>query len=286
MTLDFLVFNDDRDARIDAYQRNIEPTSDLVEVSSRSGAKLIYVIGNLQKEMFTWAEISSARAAESLCASLEDERMAYPVMSGKGKNGSPEEGITDITLTPLASEVILRSLRCDFKGKPYEDSTLEDIRIYLTNVNAECHIWAEGIVMPKRIINTGGYCETDMEDFREKELIMQELSSPVGDKKIRTDVCLRCFPSNSLTSSPGTPFTCLVIEGRIDGETWYWPIEVNRESGKSDHTGIGRNLRYIHDVVITCKGSQSADIPVKRNEIEINASVSEWNEMDEYSVRF
>lgn len=285
-SLDFFVFNDDDDARLDAYQRNEEIDGAWTEVSSRHGDKIINVVANSARDRYGWSEINSRKTLERMCADLEDERRSHPLMSGSEKVSSPENGMTSIRLYPLASEIVLRSLKCDFSGKPYKGALLEDIRVYLTDINAVCPIWAEEPVMPQRVVNCGGFSETDASLFTERDLIIQDFRAAVGEKSVNTDIRLRCFPNNSITDTPGSPFTCLVIEGRIGEETWYWPIEVNRGEEDGNGTGVERNRIYTYDVVIKGKGSPSADIPVSKNEVGTSIKVKEWKHMEEYSVSF
>ena len=82
---------------------------------------------------------------------------------------------------------------------------------------------------------------------------------------------------------PGTPFTRLVIEGKIQGETFYWPLDINKEDGGY---GIGRNERYIYDITITRKGTKDPDSPVRKEDIDINFNVEKWNEKEGCEVIF
>ena len=76
-----------------------------------------------------------------------------------------------------------------------------------------------------------------------------------------------------------------MIEGEIEGERYWWPIEVNRDNGTAEK-GIYRNCRYIYDIVIRRKGMTSPDAPVTSDDIDISIETTTWNEKDSYTVGF
>ena len=90
-------------------------------------------------------------------------------------------------------------------------------------------------------------------------------------------------PNETEAEGPGSPFTRLVIEGKVDGTTYYWPININRKDGG---TGISRNCRYVFDVRLTRLGHTDPDIPVETEDAEIIMEVQPWEELEEYGVRF
>ena len=81
----------------------------------------------------------------------------------------------------------------------------------------------------------------------------------------------------------GTPFTRLVIEGTVDGNVYYWPININRADGQK---GIARNCRYVFDVKLRRLGHTDPDIPVEIEDAQITMEVEPWEDMEEYGVRF
>ena len=85
----------------------------------------------------------------------------------------------------------------------------------------------------------------------------------------------------------------VVIEGKIQDETWYWPIDINRDSGPGEEgggpgegVGIERNRRYIFDVTIRGKGTKDPDMPVTSMMAETILKVQTWKEKEEYYVGF
>ena len=142
----------------------------------------------------------------------------------------------------------------------------------------------DGIWNPERILNHGHLDEDDLTSLAQPSLLLQELDEDISENVMRPDVRLLCYPNNSSYESPGSPFTRLVIEGKIEGTTYYWPININRPPYGDG--GIERNCRYEYDIVIRNKGNADPDTPVETDDISMNMKVTKWKEIEEYPVRF
>ncbi len=285
-TLDVFVFKDDRFSKLDCYQRfdNMGDWQDAV-VSS-GGERIITALANTPYAREDWLKVSSRSYLKDIMINLEDETREFPVMTGElsidtyNKNSLPRT----LSLIPLASEIRLNTICCDFSGKAYAGEKITDAKVYLTNVNAECGILEERETYPKRIINTGRLREEDMEKFTNPDLIMQEIPKGIGSQTSYVAISLWCYQNCHQKESPGSPYTRLVIEGKISGQTYYWPIDINREA--EEEAGIWRGKCYSFNIKITTKGASDPDIPVKTDEIIINQEVAKWKEIQEYEVSF
>ena len=282
--LDIFVFRDDRLQKLDCYQKVDAPSAWNNELISSSGDRIIVVCANTGRTMEDWFSISSLSWLERLTMSLEDEDLRHPFLSGTATvSAEDEEEDTDILLRPLFSIVELRSIRCDFSERPYAGESLEDVKVYLTNVNAECAILDSAGILPSRIINAGGLREEDMQIFPDPSVIYREIDGSIKASPAYPDIQLACYPNNSISEGPGTPFTRLVIEAKVQGETFYWPLDINRTGGGQ---GIGRNERYIFDLTVTRKGTKDPDIPVRTEDIDIKFSIEKWDEKEDCSIMF
>lgn len=282
-TLDAFVFNDDAMRRIDCYQRYGQVTEEEILIGSCTGGKIILLCANCPWEDVGWEEVQSFRRASSLKVDLEDEDRDWPVMSTQVclRAGSDTAGIC---LERLTSEIELRSVRCDFAGKPYEGESITDVRIYLTNVNATCSILPDDQYPVERIINHKSLIPDDTVKFKDKRQIINYLET-IGSSVTYPGIRLLCYPNMSREETIGTPFTRLVIEGKIQGETWYWPMNINRNCG-SDHEGIGRNRRYVHDITIRSRGTKDPDVPIVPEMAETIFTTEKWKEKEPYHVSF
>ncbi len=285
--MDVFVFRDDWMQKLDCYQRFDNMKEWDGTVVSGSGPRIITILANSPYERNDWLSLNSRSYLKNVTVRLEDETRGCAATAGEIYADTEENGLSgrkDLFLQPFASEVALNSISCDFTGRPYSGERLSGARVYLTNVNAESGILDEAGKAPRRIINAGRLCLEDMENFKEPDLLMQEIGEDIGRNPISPDIRLWCYQSAHPEESPGTPYTRLVIEGRISGRTYYWPIDINRDTDQEP--GIWRNRRYAYDVKITRKGSTSPDVPVKPEDISINQEVTEWKEIKEYEVTF
>ena len=77
-------------------------------------------------------------------------------------------------------------------------------------------------------------------------------------------VDLYCYPNDSDDDMMGSPPTRMVVQGDIDGATYYYPVDINREGFgyTSGPHGLSRNVKYSYSLLITRKGSTDPDTPV------------------------
>ena len=280
--LDIFTFNDDGLQRLDSYTRIEYFTGNTIPVTSQSGDKIMFICANARKDRYDWAEISSFSSLMSITVSLEEESAKALTMTATCRTTAGEKPET-VCMTPVASEVVLRSISCDFSGLPYAGEDIYDVKAYLTNVNAETHIYDDAEGMPLRIINTSMLNQEDIKDFREADLIAGQVADRISGSRISPDLHFLCYPNRADTESPGTPFTRLVIEGKIEGDTYYWPININRQGGGM---GIGRNCRYIYDLTLRRKGTTDPDIPILHEDIETRLEIMPWKEIQEERIEF
>lgn len=284
--LDMLVFRNDQLNYLECWQRVKYDGGGEVAVASMTGEKIIMACSGLDWTPEDWMWVSSISSLSDAWTALEKETADNPVMSG---SCSFHAGITsdehpELILRRISSEVHLRSLKCDFKGKPYEGEKLSDVHVYLTNLNASCRIWNDP-GLATRIVNQGRLIAEDVERFADKSLVYQRIQEEVGANGILTDIRLRCYPNMAAEEGLGTPFTRLVIQGMLDGDVWYWPIDINRGEGTSPE-GIEGNNVYTYDIVLTRKGSADPDTAIRTEDAVIRMEVEKWKEKEEYPVSF
>lgn len=285
--LEIFIFEDDSLQTLDSYQRFENLTDNTPEAASRYGKKIMFACANSQWDRDDWMRVNSFRTLESFKADLSKEERAYPLMTGVCRFEADMTQTVIMEMIPLTSEIILRTFSCDFRGKGWEDTDISDIRIYLTNINSTCSILADGTIMPEGILNQGGVSHNDIGNMTSPDLILHKHPDISSGESSRPDIRLRCYPNTSVEESPGSPFTRLVIEGKIGNERYYWPIDVGRGEPFEYRTdGVSRNHSYIYDVTITGKGSSDPDIPVRNEDVEINVEIKKWRECQEYVICF
>lgn len=285
--IDIFIFNNDSLGWLDSYQRfNTGFSSGPLTAASRKGDKIIVAVANSANEKSDWSSISSLEGMMKSTASIWEEDPASPVMCGTAEVSMGEETSCSIEMVPLLSEIKVNSLCCDFTGRPYEDEVLSDIKIYLINVNAAVPIFHEEDFMPTEIINAAGLSEEDMARISHPEMLSCRMDSQVGNNTVYPGISLYCFPNDCPEQSLGSPFTRLVIEGKLCGHTCYYPIDINRGNDIQGRAGIGRNSRYVYDIILTRAGTSDPDIAADATMVDINMTVRPWNEQDEDEITF
>ena len=286
-TLDIFIYNDDALQRLDSYQRLSSGNGNTVQVSSRKGKKIVLAVANPQADEYEWAGISSFEAAAGMYADFRLEKAERPVMSGTVNMDAGDGGIHELRLEPLMSEVFIRSIRCDFSGRPYSGASLENACAYLTNVNSLTHILAEDFT-PSAPMNSDGRPDESWSAMASPEMVYASFESGIGSATLYPEIRLYCYPNSCTEDTAGTPFTRLVIAGDIDGNRYYYPLNINKgEFGPmSGATGIGRNCRYVFDIVIRKAGNTDPTMPVASDAVSVNALVEPWTVLPESDVEF
>lgn len=282
-TLDVLIFSNDSLKKFETYQRFNKIDKKGVIIASTSGEKMLFACANSKIAPEKWMKVCTEDGLEEFHLELEKEMRNEPMLSGACKLHAGQDHSTTIELERLTCEVVLQSLSCDFTGKPYEGERLMNAKAYLINVNSQSPVFGKTDSAPTGMINVGTLNPDDLSRFSEPDLIMQKLPVPIGIERIQTGIRLVCCPNTGEEEGPGSPFTRLVIEGDIQGETYYWAVTVNR--GRNGH-GIERADRYIYDVLIKRKGSRDPDSPASIEDINLLYEDTAWEEKNPYSVSF
>ena len=280
-SLDVFVFNDDRSRRLDSYQRMASLNSGKVGIASRSGDKIIFVLANSGMARFGWYEVNCYQSLDKIFVRLEDESRDAPSMTAAVAVSATDNEVVGINLKPLCCEVVINSIRCDFSGMPYSGEKIRGAKAFLMNVNAEFPVSGASSGGATRLINSYHLDERDVGWFSDKRLIVQEFSADIGNAPLSDKIALRCFPNCPESETAGSPRTRLVIEGDIEGFTYFWAFPVGEEG-----EGVERNNRYMYDITINRKGTTSPDQDAEAEDVTIKMTVEQWKEKDNYDVMF
>lgn len=274
--VDVFIYNDDALKRLDAYQRTVR--TDELPLYSQNGDKIFCLYANPKTDSYTWYDINSFEALEGQRVDIETETRGALVSTALCRMKAGTRGTA--CLVPLMTEVRLKSLSVNFKGRFYQGEALKNLKLYLINVSAECPLFAPRTFMPTRMVNMGGLNSSDMDKMKDKSLLYSELGQLEDGSKIYPDVRLYCYPNGCVEDNPGSVHTRLVIEAEIDGGIYYYSVTV----GGLD--GVERACSYAYDVKITRKGSTGPDVVCEVDDVEFLCEVTKWEEKEEYIVGF
>lgn len=284
-TMDIFTFNVEGAGHLDSYQHIESFSGQDLELRSQSGEKHVFVCSNGQRSIYDWAVINSRASLDGMFIELKEERRQSLCATGEAFVNAGEGMEYQIEMRSIASEIVLNSIKCDFSGKSYEGKKITDVSVYLTNVNCRCSLTADGEISPLSIVNASGADHDEMDGYAEKDMLFQNMEEDIGPEAMRVGMSFICYPNSCRKEGPGTPFTRLVIEGKIDGETFWWPVDINRQEG-TGNLGIHRNSRYVFDINITRKGSSGPDEVLETDAAEIKMSVKAWTEKAEQEISF
>ena len=280
-SVSILTFRSDSLGRLESYQHIDNIRDGKIWLACSSGPKTSYVYANLMIKDEDIARISTVNDLDKFHCNLEDTTGSSPFMSGVVKTDE-WSGAAIVHLKPMISEITLHTIKCNFAGTPYEGEELKDASIYLVNVNAQCSL-GESSYQVQRFVNMGGLNPNDLRNFRDPGIIWKTIQEDIGKNTIHTDISLYCFHNIGTEEGPGSPFTRLVLEGKIQGETYYWPISINRAT---DGEGIRSNTSHIYNLTIRRKGSLDPDAEMFIKDCNIAMEWEEWKEKEEYVISF
>lgn len=279
-TLDLFFFVDDTMRPLVSYQHFDHPDSRVFRSGSLTGPEILVAVANYGDGPSSWTDVTSYASLSSRLSYLDLEDADYPVMSGEIHITAEASNRLVLPISQLFSIVSFESIRCDFQGKPYSGATLEDVRVFLTNVRREYGVLDTLAAGGASWLNLGGLSDGDMASLKCPGLVCSAIPGSIGEDVVHPGIELKCYPNASERETMGSPYTRLVIEGTLRGRKYYYPIDINRSGPDSGGEGLRRNVRYAVNVVITRTGTDAPDIPVTSDVVSSIVKVMPWEDCD------
>ena len=239
-----------------------------VQINSSSGEKVFVITANVPPERFTYYNTVNLQSFRSFLCPLEEEDPSRPFMAGVAYGPAGPGEPLEIVLQPLLARVRIRSLEINFSERDaYRDSTLKDIRCYLTNVNSAAPLLPGADTLSLGILNASRLDETSLRGFQHPEMLLCD--SPAGG------ALLYCYPSRARgDGSFSDTVTRLVIEGRIGSTTYYYPIRIGGGV-------VERGREYCYDITLTRTGSLDPDTEIGCGAMDVFCTVEEWKDYED-----
>ena len=280
-TLEIFVFRmnegKDDDGLLDGYRKftAAELTSlTNLEVQTTTGRKMIYAVANSHKE--NWKGINSRALFEEEKALLQNDDVRNFIMVGNTEAYLQLASSISISVTRLVARVKVNSVKTSFTGGPYEGMALTDVKAYLTNVQASKFI-CNGLGDNFAILNNTKYVEADVQGCKMTGMISDDIAAEVGDSGHSDPHYFYCYENSLQRETGGNKFTRLVIEGKLNGTTYYYPIPIK---------GVTRNNSYSVDVTIKRPGSLDPNTDVEKGTMAVTMAVKDWNIIGNSNVEF
>ena len=264
--IDLLFFGEEPLERLDAWQHLPSPTGSRVEGVSSVEARKLAVIGNHPETGGTWSDIRSYTSLKDRTIRLAEEDPAAPILVGIADLPEGNRRSCRVTLRPMLARITLRSLACDFTGRSYAGERLQDVRAYLTYAVDVCHPFDPEAV-PASWVNAGKLDGSGTEALSHPEAVFRDIAPSVGGR-IYPSLDFFCYPNPADGTQFGQPVTRLVIEGKLRGTTYYYPIDL---------PGLEADVQYRLDVTLTRAGTTDPDIPAAAGTIQLEGNVLDWD---------
>lgn len=272
---DVYVFNKDILARLDTYQ-NLHIESGAFRMAYTNGEKVAAAVkGEAWSKAYADIPAKSLQELRERLVRIQDESPYTPTISGLY-----EWGESYLELLPLMACVTLRTIRADFSLKPFLGDKILSPRVYLTNVSSLCEAFRFEDFKTVEIINSGGLQDKDVASMRHPQMLYASLGSGIGPSPLQAGAVMYCYPNTNREKSIGSPFTCIVIEGILNGHKRFWPIEINRGQFYPIllTPGVDRGVNYVFDITILGAGVSSPDEDLSPQDISVSCSIIPWNE--------
>lgn len=258
--------------RLDSYQQLNGIDEGAIYALSGSGAKRVVALSAQAGSDNKWLDIATFGNLSKHRFSLERENPDRPLLAAQAiaEDGASRE--ISLSLQTMLSAVRIRTVACDFSGKPYESESFVNTRIFLSYAASE-YLPLEG--RATSWINLGDADSTALRQLPFPEMLLQEGCGTVGRTPQAIDRQFYCYANAGQTGT--MPGTRIVLEGCVAGKPCCYPIELPPlEAGKC----------YETDIRLTRMGTPSPDIPTASGQVLLETRILPWDERADYRVIF
>ena len=294
-SLDILIFNNEEgtgNGRLEVY-RNLSGSqltnlSD-IKITATTGAKKLFIIGNSHNGS-TLKNITHYSDFEAVESSLLKENVRDFCMTYSCETTLAP--VTEITaqLTRMVARVKLGTLKTNFTGTAFEGSSLNDVKIYLLNAHSNKLLHNGEAPGNSTVFNYKRAKTSDYENAEMEGILYETVNTPLTPGNEITSKYFYCYENLLDSETVSDRYTRLVIEGKLNGTTYYYPININREgfgyAATTSHKGVKRNASYSINCVISGIGSDNPDEIIENSAISVDITVTDWEDVETAEINF
>lgn len=258
-----------------------------ITFETTTGNKNIFVIAN-SHDSTQWTGIVSETQFLLKEANLKNEKLKDFTMSGRLDNAAiTQSNSFNLILKRVVSKIVLNSLRTDFVGTPFQGMQLSNVKVYLTNVHKIRPYIENGTTTNPFIINPLQNTPSTYSDCQITGIVYDVPGVSINDTPYNTKHHFYAYENSISQESASEKFTKLVIEASLNGTTYYYPVDINREGyGGTTNNGINRNTVYNLSIIIKRPGSTSPDQMVEKGTIVTSVTIADWDSENLGNVEF
>ena len=289
-TIDVFVFRDG--GALETYKHFDVNSADGINLSdlpvdATLGNKTVYVLANAKQT--SWSGIVRENNLLSLAVPLKQESLANFTMAAKTNVNVQDNQTVNVVLKKLVAKVVVKGIKTDFAGGPYEGMKLRYCRLYLTNISGSKTYMGDD-PSEKVTLNARGYSAEDNAGCLMTALFAEDAPGLIGDDGYTTVHHFYCFENLLESETTTDKFTRLVLEANLGGTVYYYPVDINQPgygwTSAIGHKGVKRNTCYTYNFTITGPGSDDPESKIVLKTITVDASVESLTDSPEYSVSF
>ena len=242
---------------------------------SGSGAGWLVALSGRAGDTGSWTGIGNYGDLCKKTYRLEEEDLDAPQLFAETSLPEGASRVLTLNLSPMLCQIRIASVSCDFSGRPYAGVPFLCNKLYLTYAGTEYKPLGDaGGGHPVSWINAWALDSLASRALPHPEMVLQEGFGAVGSTRIHNPRTFLCYAN---PSGDGLPRTCLVLEGRLCGQTWYYPLPLeNLEPGK------------VYELHLTLRrmGSAQPDIPVESGTVEVVSQILPWYQREAQTVSY
>lgn len=188
---------------------------------------------------------------------LKDAGVADLVMLGDSTLTVAANRPINLDVKYLSSKIVLESVKLDFSNQQHKNLSFAIKSVFLTNVAGDRKYIAES--EPSIWFHPGNYDKQNTLPFLYDSLTE---GHPLDNgETYDTDHYFYCYPNQTSTK------TRLVIETVIGGQTYYYPIVLDK---------VLPNNQYSYNVVLTRLGVDSPDASLDKGTYTVRVTMKDW----------
>ncbi len=267
--VDLFFFETQGSQLLDAYQQVVQLDREKpVYGMCALGEKYLVALSGAAGETARWADIRTLGNLQKHVFSLAEESARTPLLFGQAQLEAGASRRCVLNMQPLLTAIRLRSVSCDFLGRPYFGEPFFLTQIFLTYAGSEYRPLEGGDGEPVSWVNPGYLDTVALRAFKEPSLLWQKGPGEVSWTPVYTEQTFYCYPGSR---------TRLVLEARYDTLTCYYPIPLPQ-------LVAGTCLEM--DVTLTRLGASDPDFPTVSGAVSLYTQRIPWEMREPVTVTY
>lgn len=253
---------------LDAWQHVPLQDGQPVYGLSASGGRRLAVLSSAAKDTSRWLDI---RTYADLCKRtlhLTDDSPEQPFLAGETLLEDARTRESAIALHPLLTKISLRSVACDFRGRPYEGKTFRCHTIYLSYAGVECHPLGASAGKPLSWVSAGWADSNAIRKLPLPQMLLQEGCGDIGRERMALERDFYCYAGEQLR---------LVLGGTLGEDECYYPIPL---------PDLQPGWEYGLELTLTRKGAPDPDTPTETGNVTVDLVTVPWTREETCTIPF